>query len=46
MGKRAMENNFHCDIDMADTFISGNHNTEVNKFIDISPSESQMEYWY
>ena len=44
MAKRGIENDFCCDIDLADTFIGQIHNAEVNKSLDISPSEFQMDY--
>ena len=44
MAKRGIENDFCCDIDLADTFIVQIHNTEVNKSLDINPSEFQMDY--
>ena len=44
MAKRAIENDLCCDIDLANTFIGQNHNTEINKSLDISPSEFQMDY--
>ena len=44
MAKRGIENDFCCDIDLADTFIGQIHNAEVNKSLDNSPSEFQMDY--
>ena len=44
MAKRGIENDFYCDIDLADTFIGQIHNAEVNKSLDNSPSEFQMDY--
>ena len=40
---RGIENDFCCDIDLADTFIGQIHNAEVNKSLDISPSEIHMD---
>ena len=44
MAKRGIGNDFCCDIDLKDTFIGQIHNAEVNKFLDNSPSEFQMDY--
>ena len=44
MAKKGIENYFCCDIDLADTFIGQIHNAEVNKSLNISPSEFQMDY--
>ena len=44
MAKRAIENDCCCNIDLADTFIGQIHNAEVNKSLDNSPSEFQMDY--
>ena len=44
MAKRGMKNDFCCDIDLADTFIGQIHNAEVNKSLDNSQSEFQMDY--
>ena len=44
MANRGIENDFCCDIDLADTFIGQIHNADVNKSLDISPSEFQMDY--
>ena len=41
---RGIENDFCCDIDLADIFIGQIHNAEVNKSRDNSPSEFQMDY--
>ena len=42
MAKRGIENNFCCDIDLADTFIGQIHNAEINKSLDNSQSEFQL----
>ena len=44
MAKRGTENDFCCDIDLADTFIGQIHNVEVNKSLDNSPSQFQMDH--
>ena len=44
MAKRGIESDFCYEIDLADTFIDQIHNAEVNKSLDISPSEFQMDY--
>ena len=44
MAKRAIENDLCCDIDLAEAFIGQIHNAEVNKSLDNSPSEFQMDY--
>ena len=44
MAKRGIENDFCCDIDLADTFIGQIHNAETNKSRDNSQSEFQMDY--
>ena len=44
MAKRGIENDFCCDIDLADTFIGQIHNAEINKSLDNSQSEFQMDY--
>ena len=44
MAKRGIENDFCWDIDLADIFVGQIHNAEVNKSLDISLSEFQMDY--
>ena len=44
MAKRGIENDFCCDIDLADTFVGQIHNAEINKSLDNSQSEFQMDY--
>ena len=44
MAKRGIEIYFGCDTDLADTFIGQIHNATVNKSLDNSPSEFQMDY--
>ena len=44
MASRGIENDFCCDIVLADTFIGQIHNAEVNKSLAISPSEFQLTY--
>ena len=44
MGKRGIENDFCCTNDLAGKFIGQIYNAEVNKYLDISPSEFQLDY--
>ena len=43
MAKRAIENDFGCDIDLADTLFDQIYSGEINKSLNISPSEIQTD---
>ena len=44
MAKRAIENDFGCNIDLADTLFGQICSGEINKSLDISSSEIQMDF--
>ena len=44
MAKRAIENDFGCDIDLADTLFGQIYSGEIKKSLDISPSEIQTDF--